>query len=304
MRLTRGFWRQLGERLFSHYFGHGSRARRAGALANAVIDVLEPRLLMSVFQITGSPDVTDGHTFHLSLTTDSSSVEAWAINWNDGSSLQSLTGGSQDVDHLYSDLGDHTITATATDSDGAHILSLIPANASLGAFASTPGDYSIAIDVGATGGLQVTDTDASSMTTGAALTWGQREARCRRMEAGMGLNLLCRSMCRIAVAGARVTIRAVDGLQFFRGGGGGSYSMGSHGHSMDSFDDLDNPLGDPGFEDYTLSGSGWYQYEYTPSDGYWDFIGGAGIAAVGSGHWPRRWRGWQPVCDVATILQR
>ncbi len=283
MRLTRGFWRQLGERLFSHYFGHGSRARRAGALANAVIDVLEPRLLMSVFQITGSPDVTDGHTFHLSLTTDSSSVEAWAINWNDGSSLQSLTGGSQDVDHLYSDLGDHTITATATDSDGAHILSLIPANASLGAFASTPGDYSIAIDVGATGGLQVTDTDASSMTTGAALTW----ARSQMPADGSwnGLEFVVQVDVPDSGSGARQFVLSMASSSS-GGGGGGSYSMGSHGHSMDSFDDLDNPLGDPGFEDYTLSGSGWYQYEFTPSDGSWDFIGGAGIAAVGSGFGP------------------
>lgn len=48
----------------------------------------------------------------------------------------------------------------------------------------------------------------------------------------------------------------------------------------------DNLLEDGSFDDYFLEGTGWYKYEYQPDEGNWTFVGGAGIAGLGSGFFP------------------
>ena len=103
------------------------------------LEALEQRQLFSVFQISGARDAANVHAYHLSLSTDSSTIESWTLNWSDGSAPQTITGGTQEVDHTFADLTDPIITATAVDGEGVHVVALVSPNSAMGPITVTPG---------------------------------------------------------------------------------------------------------------------------------------------------------------------
>src|SRR5205085_2771544 len=46
------------------------------------------------------------------------SVSSWAINWGDGSGVQTVGGSTSALTHTFATAGSYTISATATDSGG------------------------------------------------------------------------------------------------------------------------------------------------------------------------------------------
>jgi hypothetical protein len=72
--------------------------------------------------ITGAPSVNEGSLYILNLSaTDlgTDTISQWAINWGDGSAVQTMTGNPSTVSHTFTDgPATRTISATATDEDG------------------------------------------------------------------------------------------------------------------------------------------------------------------------------------------
>jgi hypothetical protein len=140
------------------------------------LEALEQRQLMSVFQISGSRDASNPHLYHLALSTDSASMESWTVQWSDGSSLQTVAGDTQMLDHTFADLTDPIITATAVDEAGVHVLALLPADSLLGSVAVTPGQYSFRINTTDAGGIRLKHTNASDAALIAnVLSWTQNQ---------------------------------------------------------------------------------------------------------------------------------
>ncbi|UJP01066.1 MAG: PKD domain-containing protein, partial [Nitrosomonas sp.] len=73
--------------------------------------------------LSGAPSVNEGsnYTLHLGAVTDpgSDTVSSYTVNWGDGISTTYASAG--DVAHVYSAVGNHTITVDLTDEDGTHV---------------------------------------------------------------------------------------------------------------------------------------------------------------------------------------
>ena len=75
------------------------------------------------FTISGPASVNEGSSYKLNLsaTDPGQTVSSWAINWGDGSAIQTVTGNPSSITHVYS-LGpnSYTISAAATDGTGTY----------------------------------------------------------------------------------------------------------------------------------------------------------------------------------------
>jgi hypothetical protein len=67
--------------------------------------------------ISGAASVVERalYTLSLSATDPNHTISSWAINWGDGTAVQTVTGNPSSATHTYSLNGSYTISATATD---------------------------------------------------------------------------------------------------------------------------------------------------------------------------------------------
>src|SRR5438309_1073572 len=92
----------------------GERRESSGA---AACEPLERRRMMSV---SGPSTIAPGATYTMNLTPDlSSGVSGWSVDWNDGSTVQSLAGTASSATHTYGTVGTYRPTATATYASGS-----------------------------------------------------------------------------------------------------------------------------------------------------------------------------------------
>ncbi len=133
--------------------------------------------LAPTLTLTGSGSSDEGATYTLNLAAGSDpgqdSISSWTITWGDGS-VQIVSGNPPSVTHVYADgPNDYTITATATDEDGAwnagnsvavHVNNVAP-TLTLSANASS--------DEGATYTLNLAGSDAGQDTISSwSIAWG------------------------------------------------------------------------------------------------------------------------------------
>ena len=106
--------------------------------------------------ISGPASASPGSPYTLSLSSSdpaSDTIASWLINWGDGNQ-QTVAGNPSSVTHTYMASGSYTITASATDEDGAYSAGWKPVTV-----------------VGSTGPV-LTITGSSSVNEGAAYTLG------------------------------------------------------------------------------------------------------------------------------------
>jgi Ca2+-binding RTX toxin-like protein/6-phosphogluconolactonase (cycloisomerase 2 family) len=72
--------------------------------------------------LAGNASVDEGSSYTLSLSASDpgrDTITEWQINWGDGSSVETISGNPESVEHIYSDgAAQHQVSATATDEDG------------------------------------------------------------------------------------------------------------------------------------------------------------------------------------------
>ena len=75
--------------------------------------------------ISGAPTATKGATYTLNLSAvysgdpDGDTIAGWAISWGDGTNSM-ITGNPTSATHVYTNVGNFTISAKASDDDGAY----------------------------------------------------------------------------------------------------------------------------------------------------------------------------------------
>jgi hypothetical protein len=166
-------WRQIRDWGRSTLGLAKSRHRRPKAL---YLEALEQRQLMSVFHLTGSPDTTNpGLFYHLTFSTNSSSLTSWTVQWGDGSPAQTVPGNTPALTHSFAPLTHPIITATATDSEGLHTRALVPAEALPNPL--TPGRAYFIFETAADGTVQLGWTTMSNSSfTSLVTAWTQTQA--------------------------------------------------------------------------------------------------------------------------------
>ena len=74
--------------------------------------------------ISGLPSVDEGSVYTLGLSSSdpgADTISQWTIHWGDGTPAQIVAGNPSSVTHVYADgPNNYTISATATDEDGAY----------------------------------------------------------------------------------------------------------------------------------------------------------------------------------------
>jgi len=128
-----------------------------------------------VFNISGPASVNEQSPYTLSLfaTDPGHTVSSWAINWGDGSAVQTITGNPASVSHVYAaGPNAYSITAAATDDTGTYpagnsqvvsVLHVPPTVAISGAGSVTlPAAYTLNLSV----------TDPGHAITGWTINWG------------------------------------------------------------------------------------------------------------------------------------
>ena len=128
-----------------------------------------------VFNISGPASVNEQspYTLSLSATDPGHTVSSWAINWGDGSAVQTITGNPASVSHVYAaGPNAYSITAAATDDTGTYpadnsqvvsVLHVPPTVAISGAGSVTlPAAYTLNLSV----------TDPGHAITGWTINWG------------------------------------------------------------------------------------------------------------------------------------
>jgi len=104
------------------------RARsRIGFLQYAVTEALEPRLMLSSYQISGGSSAQEASPYTLTLTTSSTTGPSWLVNWGDGTPQHpdiTPVGGSScttvQTQHPYPVTGSFTISAQAVDGSATY----------------------------------------------------------------------------------------------------------------------------------------------------------------------------------------
>jgi hypothetical protein len=96
---------------------NASGTTNAGNTINVTVNNVAPTLAIS-----GATSVNEGSLYVLNLSSADSgtdTISQWAINWGDGSAVQTVTGNPTTVTHVFTDgPATRTISATATDEDG------------------------------------------------------------------------------------------------------------------------------------------------------------------------------------------
>ncbi len=74
--------------------------------------------------ISGPPTVLEGSPYVLTLNSSdpgADTISSWAINWGDGSGIETVAGNPASVSHVYDNgPNNYTISASATDEDGTY----------------------------------------------------------------------------------------------------------------------------------------------------------------------------------------
>ncbi|MBY0526133.1 MAG: PKD domain-containing protein [Gemmataceae bacterium] len=106
----------------AHTFSTATRGRKRRPSFRLDLERLEDRTVpaVGVGGIGGAAAVNEGTQYTLSLGDDGTQT-GWAINWGDGSALQTVPGGTLSVTHTYADgLNNFTISAAYSDSTELH----------------------------------------------------------------------------------------------------------------------------------------------------------------------------------------
>jgi hypothetical protein len=164
---------------FGRIFGGGKRKNHKGrnrgeALRKAVAEALEKRQLLTVTGASVTPlsAAVEGASVSvgLSASSDDSSINSFVVSWGDGSS-DTLGGDATAASHTYTNFGNYSVAAAASDDDPSSLtsdpVSINVADASI----SAVGDSSLSTTVGANwSGTLATIADANPNETGGNLS--------------------------------------------------------------------------------------------------------------------------------------
>jgi sugar lactone lactonase YvrE/subtilisin-like proprotein convertase family protein len=109
-----------------------ARRRRQAAPRRLRLRPLEDRTLLSTYAISGPGSIVLGSPYPLNLTSDSTTIADWTINWGDGN-LQTVSGNPSSVTHTFASPASVNISATVTDGTGTHAAGVGSGGQSLGA---------------------------------------------------------------------------------------------------------------------------------------------------------------------------
>ncbi|MEW6306850.1 MAG: choice-of-anchor Q domain-containing protein, partial [Verrucomicrobiota bacterium] len=97
------------------------RVTRGSAGADLMASTLQVSNVPPTLLIDGKNLVLVGRVYELALTASdpgADTIDHWTINWGDGSPVQTVSGNSHSVTHVYTAAASVTISASATDEDG------------------------------------------------------------------------------------------------------------------------------------------------------------------------------------------
>jgi hypothetical protein len=118
----------------THTFADGPNAYTISATATDVNGTHNSDTTVSVsivnvpptLSISGPSSVNEGATYTLTLSSSDpgdDTINAWVINWGDGSANQTVTGNPPSVTHVYADgASTATISAEAIDDDDSYLV--------------------------------------------------------------------------------------------------------------------------------------------------------------------------------------
>jgi ELWxxDGT repeat protein len=158
---------------------------RTGAAGININSTANVAVVPPTLQLSGAASVNEGAVYTLGLSAaehGTDVITGWSINWGDGTSVQNVAGNPPTVTHSYAN-GPATvsITASATDEDGAYQAKPTPFNVTVNNVAPTASLTGPASGVrGQTRTFTFAATDPSTADTAAGFTytinWGDGSA--------------------------------------------------------------------------------------------------------------------------------